>query len=227
MCSYAPTMMRGLVVLLAMAGCGAPNARGVSPGGGGGGGGDEQPSAPDLGTAPDLAKIACTYPTGPYGVDIGSIPKPTLSWQGYAEGASVVSTIRLQDLYDCNGDQGVRVIVLAQSAQWCGVCKSEASTLEHDMVSQYGPEGVKFIELMIETTSGSPATTTTAKQWHDAYGLDHVAVVADPDFTFAHAGSNSLPVHAIIDPRTMKIVDKPEGSDAIDATIDQLAQKNQ
>jgi hypothetical protein len=119
------------------------------------------------------------------------------------------------------------VIVVSQAAQWCGVCKSEASKLETQLNGAWGSLNVKFVTLVIENSSGAPATTTTAKQWRDAYGLNSVSVMADPAFTFAHPGSNSLPVHAIIDPRTMKIIDKPEGSDPIDATVKQIAAQNQ
>jgi hypothetical protein len=218
-------MRRWLWVAVLVAGCGG-SGRST---GGVGGGGDE--GTPDGGTVgqPDLAKprTDCKYPSGPYGTDVGEIVAPTLAWEGYAAGASTVSTTAIADLHDCDGSRNVSAILISQAAQWCGVCKREAGTLEDEIVSRWAPKKVKTLVLVIETSSGAPATTTTARQWRDAYGLHHAAVLSDPDFTFGHPGTNSLPVHAIIDPRTMKVVDKPEGSESVDSVVESLAQKNQ
>ncbi len=219
--------MRGLLVLVLLAGCGGPPERSGKVNSG-----DPMPGTP-AGTDPTplpnpdpAPTVTCKYPAAPYGTDIGRTVAPTLSWQGYVNGSSTLSTFTMADLFDCDGAKKIDVIVVAQAAQWCGVCKSEASGLESKLSGSWSGLNMKYVELVIETASGTPATTTTAKQWRDAYGLDHAAVMADPDFSFAHSGSNSLPVHAIIDPRTMKIIDKPEGSLPYDSTVQQLAAKN-
>lgn len=57
----------------------------------------------------------CTYPAGPYGVDQGEVVPPTISWQGYAPGASSPSTITMQDLFDCDGSRGIHAVIVDTS----------------------------------------------------------------------------------------------------------------
>jgi thiol-disulfide isomerase/thioredoxin len=175
---------------------------------------------------PDIARSACVYPAGPFGTALGKVVSPNLTWDGYIDGSQTVGTLKMSDLHDCDGSKGLNAILVVQAAQWCGVCKSEASHLEANMTGGWMQSGIRAIELIIETSSGAPATTTTAKQWRDAYKLNHVAVLADPKFTFAHSGTNGLPVRTIIDPRTMQIVEKLEGGGPIDAELDALVTKN-
>ncbi len=57
----------------------------------------------------------CTYPPGPYGVDQGEVVPPTISWQGYAPGASSPTTITTQDLFDCDGSRGIHAVIVDTS----------------------------------------------------------------------------------------------------------------
>ena len=57
----------------------------------------------------------CQYPTGPYGVSVGEVVPPTLSWQGYKPGASSPSTISIKDFFDCDGTKGINALMVETS----------------------------------------------------------------------------------------------------------------
>ncbi len=62
-----------------------------------------------------MSPTNCDYPPGPYGVDEGQVVPPTLSWQGYAPGASSPSTITMEDFHDCDGTGGIDAIIIDTS----------------------------------------------------------------------------------------------------------------
>src|SRR5258706_78491 len=70
----------------------------------------EAPGPADTGPAP------CVYPSGPYGFTamsgswVGVTVPPTFTWQGYIKGSSSVQTLSAQDLYDCDGRNGINAI---------------------------------------------------------------------------------------------------------------------
>ena len=61
------------------------------------------------GTAP------CVYPAGPYGVAQGHTVPPTLSWQVYAPNSDTPSTLKMEDLFDCDGTHGRDVVIVDTS----------------------------------------------------------------------------------------------------------------
>jgi thiol-disulfide isomerase/thioredoxin len=187
--------------------------------------GTQDPGDPDADMV-DTGPPPCVYPSGPYGKTQGSVIPPNLTWQGYVQGSSSVSSISAQDLYDCDGRNGVNAIVFDESALWCGACQQEASQLASYMQT-WGPQGVKFVTLIIQDQAGQPANTSAALTWRNQFNLGSIAsVIADPAFSFAHAGNNGLPTNILVDPRTMKIVGIMEGFGGMDPAVSQLAIKN-
>ncbi len=57
----------------------------------------------------------CVYPPGPYGVDQGQTVPPSLSWQVYAPGSNAVTTLKMEDLHDCDGTHNIDVIIVDTS----------------------------------------------------------------------------------------------------------------
>lgn len=203
------------------------------------------PPAPDAGAAaddsgsvdpdaatqdpPDTSPPACVYPAAPYGKTQGSIVAPEWTWQGYVKGTNTVTTLKMTDLYDCDGTKGINAVLMDEAALWCGPCNQEAMDLPAQMNAAWTAQGVVAVNLVIQDDSPQrkPATTANALAWRDAYGLGPVAnVMADPNWTFAHSGSNGLPTNILIDPRTMTIVSYVEGYGGIDPAVSQLALKN-
>jgi hypothetical protein len=192
---------------------GAPSSGGAPP---------DNPPPPSGGTG---GASACTYPTGPYGTKLGQIVNPNLTWQGFREDEAQSSTISVQDYFDCDGARGINAVMLSEGAVWCGACQQEASELNSRMAGGWKQKGVRVLELIIETGSGSPATLQTASAWKDTFNATGWAVAADPDFSFASGGGNGLPLLIVVDPRTMKVVDRIEGAGDY-YSLEQLAAAN-
>ncbi len=178
------------------------------------------------------ACAANTYPEGPYGTGVGKIVNPGFTWKGYLPNATDVSAIVPNDLYDCDGSKGINALVFDVSAQWCAACQSQAAN-QSQLFTQYDQLGIHVVTLVVQDASSAPATTATAQQWKDQYGLTDITVAADPGFSFAplNQQSVSLPVTIIVDPRTMKIMQVNQGYLAAyplkpDAEAIAIAQKN-
>jgi len=142
---------------------------------------------------PDTHAAACPYPSGPYGVDVGSVLSPTLQWQGYAPNATASSTLKITDFYDCDGTKGINAIVVLSSAQWCVACQQEAEFIP-SWVASTGPIagdwsglGVQVVALVIQTNQNEPATLATAEQYRTENTVTDIWVVADPAQTFPSA----------------------------------------
>jgi hypothetical protein len=203
------------LVLLGIAGCsssssgvgGAADGAASDSGSSSSSSGGSSSGSSSGGTPGDAA--GCTYPAGPYGTSVGSILSPTLTWQGFAPGATSPSTIRMTDLFDCDGTKGINALLMDTSAQWCVPCQGEATDIPHWMsasgtgAANWGSLGVQVLTLVIQNVVMGPATTTTALQWRNMFGLTSIYVVADPSVTFSTQG---VPYNVLVDPRTMKIV---------------------
>jgi hypothetical protein len=190
------------------------------PGAGGSGGSMPDPPPPSGGAS------ACTYPAGPYGKAVGSTLDPSLSWTGFRENESASSTISIQDYFDCDGTKGTNALLLSEGAVWCGACQEEASELNSRMAGGWSQKKIRVLSLIIETGSGNPATIQTAQSWKETFNAQGWAVAADPDFTFSTGFGDALPTSLVVDPRTMKIVDRQEGFDPNNPTLDQVANSN-
>lgn len=181
----------------------------------------------------DTGPPPCVYPAGPYGFTAmngswqGMTVPPTFQWQGYLKGSSSIQTLKAQDLFDCDGRFGINAIVFDLSALWCGPCIQEAQQVPTWMQT-WGPLGVKFVNLIVEDAAHNKATTAAALTWRNNYNLGSVAeVVADPNFSFAHSGTNGLPTNVLVDPRTMKVTKVVEGyTGQQDPAVAALANKN-
>lgn len=168
--------------------------------------------------------VDCDYPDGGFGVNAGNYVQGNLAWQGYTEGSGQTTTLSIQDYFDCDGSKGINALLIINSAEWCGVCQEEATDLPSHAAS-FASKGIRVLTLMVENNSGAPATTATATSWRSYFGLEDFATAADPNFTFAGFGSVGLPLQILVDPRTMKIVDRTEGFGDYSA-VTQLASQN-
>jgi thiol-disulfide isomerase/thioredoxin len=199
-------MKRAFCIFLAAASAACSSGKGDF------GGGDAAAPAVDSGASTNNACAADTYPEGPYGTGVGKIVNPGLSWKGYLPNATDVTTIAPNDLYDCDGSKGIDAIIFDVSAQWCAACQSQAANTPA-LFTQYDALDIRVVTLVVQDMNQAPATTTTAQQWKQQYGLTDITVAADPTFSFAplDESSVSLPVTIVVDPRTMKIMQVNQG----------------
>lgn len=154
------------------------------------------------------AVTVCEYPAGPYGYRVGDVVPADLTWSGLGAGGTPV-TYHSADLLDCDGTKGINAIVFDSSAEWCPACQQEARELEGIIRTNWGPNGVQVVTLMMEDNAHNPTTdVNVASKWMKNYGLQNVPVLMDPDFKFASAtsGTIGLPYNVLVNPRDMKIV---------------------
>lgn len=162
---------------------------------------------------------------------LGSIVDESVGWMGWPEGASAATAaapIWLRDYLDPDGKKGITAILVVSSTLWCPYCQTEAAQIESLARGSFKTRGARVIELVIQSAGGARATTKDAKLWKSNYGLT-MAVGADPWFTFALPGSNGLPLHALVDPRTGEVVERIDGwggLDALDAEVEALVARN-
>ena len=131
---------------------------------------------------------------------------PDLQWQGFVPNATTPSTVKITDLYDCDGSKGINAIVIDSAGQWCVACQAivqEVPIWLSPSGDNWTKLGVQILNLVIQNNDYEPATITTAQQWRDQYNLTSIYVVADPNDTFP---TNELPYELLVDPRTMKVV---------------------
>ena len=219
-------MKRAVFVLLFAVGCSSAPPRGF------GSDSDAAPPGDDAGSSTTTSACAAGYPQGPYGTGVGKIVNPGYSWQGYLPNQTTVSTLTPQDLFDCDGSKGINAILIDVAAEWCEACQSQATNTPA-LFSQYDALGIRAVTLVVQDQDQAPATTATAMQWKQQFGLTDVTVCADPAFSFAPIGQSSvsLPVTIVVDPRTMEIMKVDQGYVAAypiqpDAEAVAIAQKN-
>ena len=163
------------------------------------------------GTTPNV----CPYPVGPYGTSAGAVVDGSLQWMGYTSNATVPTLVKLADYYDCDGSRGNSALLIEESSLACGACLLEASHLAATMTADgWATKGIRVLILLYHDGTDQPATVQNAAALKQQYGLQ-VDVVADPAFTFLGGGlsGEGLPLHLVVDPRTMKIVTRYEGVD--------------
>jgi hypothetical protein len=171
-----------------------------------------------------------TYPDGPYGVHVGQTVSPDFTWNGLGPGGTP-QTYTSADFFDVDGSKGINAIVFDSSGQWCGACQQEATELEGIIRSNWGPNGVTVITLMVEDNNYKPTNDIgVAQSWMTDYHLTNVPVALDPAFHFAiyTNGQLGLPYNVLVNPRNMQVVKSPYemGPGGHDADIDALIAAN-
>jgi hypothetical protein len=170
------------------------------------------------------------YPTGPYGVTVGTIIE-NFAFDGYVDASANVgeahrTTFTLGDFYNPDGDaqHGAgspfptgsakpRALMINVSAGWCGPCRAEAKYVLPGEYRDYHPQGMELLMVLADSGEhGVPAGFDDLEVWCRTNGVFYPAVI-DP--TAQLAGSfddNQYPVNFIIDTSTMEIVDVTPGA---------------
>lgn len=172
----------------------------------------------------------CEYPTGgTVGEKVGNTLPQTMKWPGYPEGTTTLGEVRVEDLYDCDGKKGVNAILFIGASGTCGICIQEAQELNARMQNSWGPMGIHVVTLVLADGQGAPANADDALTWKEQFNLLDTSVAADPGITFAEPGPDGVigtPLITVVDPRTMEVVYKQEGSSGQYPELEALAQKN-
>lgn len=209
----------------AYGGSGGTNVVGGTGGVGGSGNNGGVGAAPQGGSGQGAGPTQCTYPVGPYGVAQGSTLSPSLHWQGFRENSSTQENISVQDYFDCDGTKGINAVLFSTVQWYCGACQQEAAELE-GLMNSWEPMGIKVVVLLLTGSDDNPADAQDALQWKNNWGLNRVAVVADPTFTLVPGSSVGTPQRTVVDPRDMGVYYLQEGYSSTYPNLVSLAQQN-
>jgi hypothetical protein len=72
--------------------------------------------------------------------------------------------------------------------------------------------GIVVVTLLLDSQNEGPPSAEGAQAWKNQFGLSTIFVVADPGFSLVDGSSVGTPMFKVVDPRTMTVVYKQEGS---------------
>lgn len=184
--------------------------------------------------APKPVYTEQTWPSGTFGFNQGNVIRENLKFKAILPNApsGTVGEVNFNDFYDSTGERGINSVLVITSAEWCGACQAEASTLESKIKSMWGAEGVFVVELMLEDTTmkrDDLSVTSAADRWRTKFSLTDMAVGIDPAFTMAtgSSGTIGLPLNHVINPRDMTVALKQMGSGGtVESVISSMVAKN-
>jgi hypothetical protein len=206
----------GLFVAVGAVGCNqdpsADNGKGI----------DEPAPCPECLPPRNLA-----YPAPPYGVAAGAIINP-FPFQGYINAqaqSATLDTISLSDFYNPHGDDAFpagspygdgakkpTALLIDIASVWCGPCNEEARSLLNGLYAKYKPCGGEFLFQLAEGAApGAPVDATLLHVWVSNYHVAYPATIDPAKQLLPLYNSESFPDGAIVDTRTMKIVEVISG----------------
>ena len=168
-----------------------------------------------------------TNPDGlPYPTDrLGSTPRhgttpgdhfPNLTFQGYVDSnrAAGLQTVSLADVYDPNATRH-RVLHLMAAVMWCPHCQHETDLMA-SLVPTLRAEGAAFIQVVLNGPSrGKGPDLCDMDSWIDDHATSFTVVF---DVSARRLGSvadvSAVPWNALIDTRTMEVLDVTVGAPA-------------
>lgn len=94
---------------------------------------------------------------------------------------------------------------------WCGPCNAEAKDLFPALYAKYKPCGGEFLYQLVEGMVGTAATEANLKTWTKVYKVDYPATIDPGRQLSALYPTGSFPDGAIVDTRTMRVVEIIQG----------------
>ncbi len=171
-----------------------------------------------------------TWPQENSGYKTGQVLPDWLLWKGYPEGItdeSGLTNLPVSSWYDPIGSNGINAILFLTSKYNCSACAKESDELSVRVQEwNKNKKGIKVVILLINNQANGKPDYASGIQWKSQYGLNDVTVGIDFAVTFATSSTFSTPVHTIVDPRTMKIIDTEEGYSGDYTVLEGLADAN-
>ena len=188
--------------------------------------------ASDGGQTPeDAGPPPCVYPTENLGKIVGKTLPPDLSWQAIGPGFDQPRTLSIEEFYDCDGRKAIHALWVITSASWCPSCQSQAGDLS-TLMNTWAMEGLNIavLTLKMESQGQQPATLETLREWRRAFELTAGYLGVDshswPSMLPTSADSQiALPMHTLVDPRTMQVTHKKHGYQETHEDLLELARR--
>ena len=180
------------------------------------------------------------YPSGPYGLNQGSTIQ-SFSFDGFIDAqtqSSTLETIAFGDFFNPHaGDPSYQPALAADddrlfppgspygpgtkkptallidiASVWCGPCNEEAKSVLNGLYAKYQPCGGEFFFQLAEGAApGAPVTQTLLHSWVTSYHVAYPATFDASRQLYPLYSADSFPDSAIVDTRTMKIVEVVSG----------------
>ena len=181
-------------------------------------------SAPTDPTPNRAPPASSDYPPGPYGYGQGTI-MADLQFEGKQSPMPTdYSQLPMQSIDMQDVRQSGKLIVLSGSARWCTNCNYDQAPLKA-LEQKYGPQGVVFMEVLVEGGYGIAATDDDINRWALQYGLQGIITI-DPAYQIAkYADVTAFPAYMIVRTSNMRVDYMQVGAiyaDPIDSVLDSL-----
>lgn len=183
-----------------------------------GGGVDATPLAdPDVSGATQSAD-GVPYPTDNIGTRGRTRSRPgdriaNFAFQGYVDGdpKGTLKTVSLADYFDPEQKRH-KILHIQGVAGWCGICAGEARQTA-PVVAQLREEGAIVIQILFQgqTQTNGPALVDLEK-WCNTYETQHPVLFDANARRLSVFGIDGFPWNALVDTRTMEILDQGTGA---------------
>jgi hypothetical protein len=141
---------------------------------------------------------------------------PNLTFQGYPDSnrAAGLQTISLADYYDPQASRH-RVLHVMAAAMWCPHCQNETDRMA-ELAPTLRTEGAEFVQVVINgPSSGTAADLCDVDSWMEEHATNFTVVFdARAKRLGAVADVSAVPWNALIDTRTMEVLDVSVGAPA-------------
>jgi hypothetical protein len=138
----------------------------------------------------------CTIPAEPYGASLGRKLRP---FELQRCDGSLYAFYNDAWCDPATGD-GARFTAINIAAGWCGPCRMEASQIRSRILDPYGPQGVRFMQVLIQDNDYGPPDLAFCNDWVSDYGLEDAIELIDPEQrTQPYFPGGSLPSLIIVD----------------------------
>ncbi|HRG96735.1 MAG TPA: redoxin domain-containing protein [Polyangiaceae bacterium] len=135
------------------------------------------------------------------------------AFQGYLDGdpKGALKTLSMADLYDPEAKRS-RLLHIQGVAGWCPVCASEAKQTR-TAASELRAEGAVIIQVLMQGAKRSVGPSLAdLETWCDTYETKHAVLLDVDGRRLGVFGIDGFPWNALVDTRTMEILDQGIGA---------------
>ena len=158
------------------------------------------------------------YPTDNIGTRSRSRSRPgdriqNFAFQGCVEGkaGAALTTVSLADFFDPEQKRN-KILHIQGVAGWCGICAGEARQTV-SVASELKAEGAVIVQILFQGKSRSAGPTLVdLDTWCNTYETAHPVLFDANAKRLAVFGIDGFPWNALIDTRTMEILDQGTGA---------------
>lgn len=145
------------------------------------------------------------YPAGPHAIGLGAT-LPNLTFEGVTE-EGAIATLALRDYHAPGSDD--LLLIAVSGGLWCGTCRWPA---EHprEVLDDTLEGRTRRLDLVVGDRDNAPADADAASRWQERFGLEGVAVGADPAYRLGavlDGQAAALPLFVVVEASSMRVVD--------------------